>query len=169
MTGGVLSLRPEPLTRSGFAAFGDVIEAGDAFDVINSGTTRQFTKLTAVDVTAEGGQTQISIYRVVPYELPLAIAMLERHPLSSQLFMPLNGAPFLVVVAPSGERVERANVRAFVTNGAQGVNYRRGTWHHPVIALRSPSEFLVVDRLGPGVNCDEFFFDSERLLLQPPT
>ena len=84
-----------------------------------------------------------------PYELPLAIAMLERHPLSSQLFMPLSAAPFLVVVAPPGEHVDRANVRAFVTNGAQGVNYRRGTWHHPVIALENPSEFLVVDRVGP--------------------
>jgi ureidoglycolate lyase len=168
VTGGTQSLRPEPLTRAGFAAFGDVIEAGSAFDVINSGTTQQFNKLTDVDVSTDGGRTQVSVYRVVPYELPLTIKMLERHPLSSQLFMPLNAAPFLVVVAPPGERVERASVRAFVTNGAQGVNYRRGTWHHPVIALRNPSEFLVVDRVGPGANCDEFFFESERVLLQPP-
>jgi ureidoglycolate lyase len=60
------------------------------------------------------------------------------------------------------------SVRAFVTNGAQGVNYRRGTWHHPVIALANPSEFLVVDRVGPGFNCDEFFFDGEKLLLERP-
>jgi ureidoglycolate lyase len=94
--------------------------------------------------------------------------MLERHPLSSQLFMPLSAAPFLVVVAPPGENVDRTSVRAFVTNGAQGVNYRRGTWHHPVIALANPSEFLVVDRVGPGANCDEFFFDGEKLLLERP-
>ena len=166
---GELTLRPEPLTRAGFAAFGDVIEAGNAFDVINSGTTQQYHKLTDVDVSAEGGRTRVSLYRVVPYELPLVIRLLERHPLSSQLFMPLNGAPFLVVVAPPGERVDRDSVRAFVTNGAQGVNYRRGTWHHPVLALRDPGEFLVVDRVGPGTNCDEFFFEGERLLLQPPS
>ena len=114
MTGGAQSLRPEPLTRAGFAAFGDVIEAADAFDVINSGTTRQYRKLTEIEVSADGGRTQVSLYRVVPYELPLAIAMLERHPLSSQLFMPLSAAPFLVVVAPPGENVdrsERARVR----------------------------------------------------------
>ena len=163
------SLRPEPLTRAAFAAFGDVIEAGDAFDVINSGTTQQYHKLTDIDVSADGGRTQVSLYRVVPYELPLVIRLLERHPLSSQLFMPLNAAPFLVVVAPRGEHVDRTSVRAFVTNGAQGVNYRRGTWHHPVIALRDRSEFLVVDRVGPGTNCDEFFFEGERLLLQPPS
>jgi ureidoglycolate lyase len=166
---GELSLRPEPLTRAVFAAFGDVIEAGNVFDVINSGTTQQYRKLTEVDVSADGGQTQVSLYRVVPYELPLVIKLLERHPLSSQLFMPLDVAPFLVVVAPPGERVDRASVRAFVTNGAQGVNYRRGTWHHPVIALRNPAQFLVVDRVGPGTNCDELFFEGDRILLQPPS
>ena len=119
MTAGARFLRPEPLTRAAFAAFGDVIEAGDAFETINRGTTRQYNKLTEIDVSDDGGRTQISIYRVVPYELPLAIVMLERHPLSSQLFMPLNAVPFLVVVAPPGEHVERASVRAFVTNGAQ--------------------------------------------------
>ena len=169
MTGGAQSLRPEPLTRAGFAAFGDVIEAADAFDVINSGTTRQYRKLTEIEVSADGGRTQVSLYRVVPYEFPLAIAMLERHPLSSQLFMPLSATPFLVVVAPPGEHVDRANVRAFVTNGAQGVNYRRGTWHHPVIAFAKPGEFLVVDRVGPGANCDEFFFERDSLLLQSPS
>ena len=87
MTSGAQSLRPEPLTRAGFAAFGDVIETADAFDVINSGTTRQYRELTEIEVSADGGRTQVSLYRVVPYELPLVIAMLERHPLSSQLFM----------------------------------------------------------------------------------
>ena len=168
MTGGAQLLRPEPLTRASFAAFGDVIEAADAFDVINSGTTQQYRKLTEIEVSAHGGRTQVSLYRVIPYELPLALAMLERHPLSSQLFMPLGAAPFLVVVAPPGENVDRTSVRAFVTNGAQGVNYRRGTWHHPVIALANPSDFLVVDRVGPGANCDEFFFDGETLLLERP-
>ena len=169
MTNGPQSLRPEPLTRAGFAAFGDVIEAADAFDMINSGTTRQYRKLTEIEVSADGGRTQVSLYRVAPYELPLAIAILERHPLSSQLFMPLSAAPFLVVVAPPGEHVDRANVRAFVTNGAQVVNYRRGTWHHPVVALENSSEFLVVDRVGTGANCDEFFFERDRLLLQSPS
>ena len=73
MTGGAQSLRPEPLTRAAFAAFGDVIEAADAFDVINSGTTQQYRKLTEIEVSTDGGRTQVSLYRVVPYELPLAV------------------------------------------------------------------------------------------------
>jgi ureidoglycolate lyase len=62
---------------------------------------------------------------------------------------------------------DRASVRAFVTNGRQGVNYHRGTWHHPLIALTA-GEFLVLDRGGPGANCDEFRFADGGLLLPGP-
>ena len=167
MSGPVL-LHPEPLTAAAFQPFGDVIEAGDAFDVINRGTTRQFADLAGIDVAMEGGRPRLSLYRVEPYPLPLTVAMLERHPLSSQLFMPLHADPFLVVVAPPGDSVNPASVRAFVSNGRQGVNYHRGTWHHPVIALRESSEFLVIDRAGEGRNCDEFFLSGGPLLLHPP-
>ena len=61
MTGGAQSLRPEPLTRAGFAAFGDVIEAADAFDVINSGTTRQYRELTEIEV--QDGDRRIKVTR----------------------------------------------------------------------------------------------------------
>ncbi|HEY5558274.1 MAG TPA: ureidoglycolate lyase [Steroidobacteraceae bacterium] len=164
----VEDLRPQALSAGAFAAFGDVVEAGENFELINDGTTRQFADLAKIDVAADGGHPRISIYRTTPHALPLTIRMLERHPHSSQLFMPLSGEPFLVVVAPAGEDPEAATVRAFVTDGRQGVNYRRGTWHHPLIALRDPSEFLVIDRAGRGRNCDEYFFRDEGVVLQRP-
>lgn len=161
------ALSPEPLTADAFAGFGDVIQAGEAFEIINHGTTRLFADLAHIDVATAGGRPQISLYHARPYELPLAIAMLERHPFSSQAFMPLHGESFLIVVAPAGTHPGPAALRAFVSNGRQGVNYRRGTWHHPLIALSDPSEFLVVDRAGDGQNCDECFF-SGGVVLRPP-
>lgn len=77
--------------------------------------------------------------------------MLERHPLGSQAFVPLGGARFIVVVAASPQ----AMPQAFLAAPGQGVNYRRGVWHHPLIALQQDSAFLVVDRGGEGANCDE--------------
>jgi ureidoglycolate lyase len=45
--------------------------------------------------------------------------------------------------------------RLFLARNGQGVNYRAGTWHHPLLALGEVSDFLVIDRGGPGNNCDE--------------
>jgi ureidoglycolate lyase len=159
----VNEIRVEPLTADAFRPFGDVIESGEVYELINSGTTKKFADLAQIDVATNGGRPCISIYRSTPYEMPLKIRMLERHPLGSQLFMPLHVEPFLVVVAPAGDTVDPSSVRAFLTNGRQGVNYRRGTWHHPLIGLRDSRDFLVVDRGGQGKNCDELFFDSPEL------
>lgn len=161
-------LVPQPLTAAAFEPFGDVIESAEEFAVINRGTTHQFADLAKIDVTAAEGKPRVSIYCVVPYDLPLPLLMLERHPLGSQLFMPLHGERFLVVVAPRGDRIDPGAVRAFVTSGRQGVNYRPGTWHHPVIALGDLSEFLVLDRAGSGANCDESLLDPDALLLAAP-
>ena len=156
-----LTLEALPLTAEAFRPYGDVIEGGDRFAVINRGTTRHHADLAKIDVDAQGGRTRVSLYHVMPYDLPLEVAMLERHPLSSQLFMPLDDAPFLVVVAAKGaDAIAPSAVRAFLTNGRQGVNYHAGTWHHPVIALDRETDFLVVDRAGSGRNCDEFYFDE---------
>lgn len=164
----VRALSPEALTAEAFAGFGEVIETRGGFELINSGTTRHFADLAGIDVAGEGGRPCVSIYRATPYPLPMAIRMLERHPLSSQLFMPLSGARFLIVVAAAAVVPDRSSVRAFVTNGRQGINYRRGTWHHPLIALGDPGEFLVIDRSGPGTNCDEFVFGDSGIELRPP-
>ena len=157
-------LTPEPLTAEAFRPFGDVVEARDAYELINDGTTKKFADLALIDVAAEGGRPCVSIYRATPYQMPLTIRMLERHPLGTQLFMPLHREPFLIVVASAGDTLDPATVRAFVTNGRQGINYNRGTWHHPLIAPGQPSEFLVIDREGVGSNCDEQLLGIERSL-----
>ena len=61
----------------------------------------------------------------------------------------------LVVVAPPGPAPSPADLSAFVTDGRQGVNYGRGVWHHPLLALDRITDFLVVDRGGDGHNLDE--------------
>ena len=162
MSKQTIELIPQPLTADAFRPFGDVIEASDAYELINSGTTQKFADLAKVDVSAEGGRPCISIYRATPYKWPLTIKMLERHPLGTQLFMPLQSDPFLIVVAPRSDNVDTMSVCAFVSNGRQGINYHRGTWHHPVIALRKLSEFLVVDWIGVAKNCDEVLLQGKQ-------
>ncbi|CAG9227240.1 Ureidoglycolate lyase [Paraburkholderia sabiae] len=149
------TLAIEPLTREAFAPFGDVIELDGAKQIpINLGTTIRFHDLAHVDVTDEGGRTLVNLFRGQPRMLPFEVKMMERHPLGSQAFIPLNDKPYLVVVAPRGELVE-SEIRAFVTSGWQGVNYAKGVWHHPLLSLGEVSDFIVVDRGGEGLNLHE--------------
>ena len=145
----------EPLTRTAFEPFGDVIELDGAKQIpINLGTTIRFHDLARIDVEDEGGRAIVNLFRGQPRDLPFEVSMLERHPLGSQAFLPLNDRPYLVVVAPAGE-LDPSQIRAFVTRGWQGVNYAKGVWHHPLLSLDQVSDFIVVDRSGSGRNLDE--------------
>ena len=149
-------LEVEPLTRAAFAPYGDVIEPGAARAVfeINAGTATRYHDLAKLDPGLDG-RLVASLFRAEPRALPFEIAMLERHPLGTQAFMPLSDAPYLVVVgygAAGAPRVFRAQ--------GQGVNFKKGVWHHPLFALERTSDFLVLDRDGEGDNCDEIALDE---------
>ncbi|GAB2463506.1 ureidoglycolate lyase [Comamonas humi] len=163
-------LRVQPLTAQAFADFGEVIDsAGHAPIPINNGMTERYHALARVDTGGAEGHALINLFHALPYALPLLLKEMERHPLGSQAFVPLEAQPFIVVVAPVGESVEPGDLRAFITDGRQGVNYRRGVWHHSLIALEAPARFLVVDRGGPGDNCDVLpIGDGSGVLLELP-
>ena len=154
------------LSAEAFAPFGDVIEIeGRSSWSINEGTCRRFDDLAQVDVAEAGGRPLISVFEASPRSLPLPIRALERHPLSSQAFFPLEARPFLVVVAEAGPRPKADGIHVYLCTGHQGVNYRRNTWHHSLIAIGETSRFLVVDRGGPGDNCEESTVDDAGVLV----
>lgn len=161
------TLKPLPLTRERFRPFGDVIEASGAREAMNAARFERFADLCDVDPGPQG-RVCISIVRCrSATRLPYRFDMVERHPLGSQAFVPLAPLPFVVVVAPPSESVDVGDLQAFVTNGRQGVNYRRGTWHMPLIAFEAGQEFLVIDRSGESPNFDEHTLDDSVLLLEP--
>ena len=71
------------------------------------------------------------------------------------------------MVAPAGEAVDAVDLRAFVTNGTQGINYHKGVWHMPLIALEAGQEFLIVDRAPRKDNCEEFILGNPPMLEAP--
>src|SRR5205823_7846854 len=92
-----LVLHPEKLTRESFGPFGDVIEAGGREHfTINQGFAERFNNLARIDTASEGGETTISIVRGAPLPLPIALKLVERHPLGSQIFFPLQDEHWLI-------------------------------------------------------------------------
>jgi ureidoglycolate lyase len=138
--------------------------SADAKAAMNDAHFERFSEL--ANVSADGRNASISIARCkVPTSLPYRFDLVERHPLGTQAFIPLSHFRFFVVVAPAAESVEPEDLRAFVTNGSQGVNYHKGVWHMPMIALEDGQEFLIVDRGADGENCDEHYFSDPVTLL----
>lgn len=156
-------LKIERLTQSEFEPFGEVIEmAGRDWFYINQGVTRRYHHQGTVQILGADGQAGISLALGGAVAVPLTVSMLERHPLGSQSWIPLDGASFLVVVAPNGvdDAPDESALRAFYVDGSQGVNYFQGTWHHPLITLGRAGKFVVVDRIGSDPNCDERNLDG---------
>lgn len=63
-----------------------------------------------------------------------------------------------MLVGDPVEDLKPENLHLFLATKDQGVNYRKNTWHHPVLGLHKVCDFLVVDRLGEGHNCEEIYF-----------
>jgi ureidoglycolate lyase len=158
----MIDLIPEPLTQQAFAEFGTVIDPQmDKSFLINEGTTRRFDDLADVDVSIGGGTPIISIFSAQRRAFPVQIKMMEKHPLGSQAFLPMQPHPWIVVVA-TGDVPSAATCRAFLANGNQGVQYATGTWHHPLLIRVPTQDFWIVDRKGGGENLEEIMFDGEH-------
>lgn len=147
-----------PLVRGTFAPFGDVIEMEGAHHYpINDGRCERYHDLARVEAAGPGARVLISLFRGTPYDFPLKLGMVERHPLGSQAFVPLSPRPFLVVVCHD-ENGQPGEPHAFVTSPGQGVNYPRNLWHGVLTPIGEVQDFVVVDRGGDGVNVEEFHF-----------
>jgi ureidoglycolate lyase len=150
----MMSIFPEPLTIAAFAPFGDVLDAvGTPDRMINAGLCARFHDRARIDIAE--GRAGLSVFHAVARSLPYAFDLVERHPLGSQAFVPMTQAPFLVIVAPD-ENGTPGTPRAFLTNGAQGINLHRGTWHGVLTPLQAPGLFAVLDRIGEGANLEEY-------------
>jgi ureidoglycolate lyase len=163
-----------PLTPEAYEPFGDVVMAaarGAAARPANQGTARKYEHLAALENLRPGARANFSVFRCSPrLEFPLEVALLEKHPLSTQAFVPMTARRYLVVVAQGGDRPDLDTLAAFVARGDQAVTYRPGTWHHPMIALDAEIDFAcVVWEDGGEDDCVELSYPpGERAVVVLP-
>lgn len=152
-------LVPEVLTAERFKPYGDVIEITGASGIsINSGNCIRYSDLASLDID-NSGTVGISLFDAKAYSNPLSLRYVERHPLGSQAFMPMSADKYLVIVADDNDGIAH-NPQVFVTDGTQGVNYKRNTWHGVLSPIVKQCQFAVVDYIGIKENLEEYFFES---------
>ena len=146
-----MEIQPHPLTREAFAPFGDVID-------VPSEPGRKYYD-DALGNLRSGAHPSLSmILKAETPHRPLRADLLERHEFSSQTFVPVDVARWLVVVAPHAAAggPDLAGVKAFIATGRQGVTYRPNTWHHGLTVLDKPGRFAVFMWSIGGVGDEEF-------------
>lgn len=110
----------------------------------------------------------VDLYQVDRSYLPFKVTCFERHPLSDQVFTPMECARYLVIVAPdgAGQKPDVSQVSAFVAHSKQGVCYRKGAWHAPMIALDASALMsMLMWEIGDSRDCEEFWLDEGRDLI----
>ncbi|MBX3188894.1 MAG: ureidoglycolate lyase [Labilithrix sp.] len=136
-----------PLTREAFQGFGDVVIAERADitpTMVNFGTAARRDHAAALENERAHAKPNLATFRCTPWSrFPVIAESMEKHPGSSQLFVPMKVDRYLVVVAPGDDAPDVLGLQAFLAEPGQGVVYGPGVWHMPLIVFGSPAEFVM--------------------------
>ncbi len=144
-------IKVQPLSQQVFAPYGQVLawSAGEPM-------RRDFAANLFND--RPGARLNLRVQRAECVSLPQTATLIERHCHSSQMFAPLTGGSYLLMVFlsdPNGGPILESAL-AFVGAGNQAINYNVNTWHHGFLALDLPGTFLTM-RWEDGTSDDEEF------------
>ena len=159
-------IKPVKINRSNFSMYGDLISTDDVSPIdINAGYAKRFDNLANLNTSKDEGKTIVSIFAALKRTFPMQIDMMEKHPLGSQAFIPMNETTFLSFVAPPGDFPEIDKIESFIIPPKTGINYKPGIWHFPLISTED-TNFLVIDRKGNGENLIIHKFEKENIILE---
>ena len=159
-------VKAKNITKKKFSKFGQLINTSKKNPInINNGYAKRFDNLINIDTSKKKGRAIVSIFKAKKRAFPMKIDMMEKHPLGSQAFIPMEDTKFLVFVAPKGIKPNINKIQSFVVPKQTGVNYKAGIWHFPLISLKN-TNFLVVDRKGKGNNLIIYKFKKDKIILK---
>ena len=141
-------IKPKKITQKNFKKFGDLISTRKIKPInVNNGYAKRFNNLCRINTSLKKGNTIMSIFSAKKRRFPMKIDMMEKHPLGSQAFVPMSETKFLVFVAPKGKKPNTKKIESFIVPKLNGINYKPGIWHFPLISTKNMN-FLVIDRKG---------------------
>tara|TARA_B100000405_G_scaffold198639_1_gene139286 strand:- start:860 stop:1351 length:492 start_codon:yes stop_codon:yes gene_type:complete len=159
-------IKAKKITKKNFSKFGQIIDTSKKNPInINNGYAKRFDNLINVDTSKKRGKAIVSIFNAKKRKFPMKIDMMEKHPLGSQAFIPMEDTKFLIFVAPKGDKPNINKIQSFVVPRQTGINYKTGIWHFPLISTKNMN-FLVVDRKGKGKNLVIHKFKKDKIILK---
>ncbi len=160
-----INVKPKKVSKKNFKKFGQIIDTSKKkYFKINNGFAKRYDNLAKIDTSIKRGSTIVSIFSARKRSFPMKIDMMEKHPLGSQAFVPMEETSFLVFVAPKGERPNLKKIESFRIPKQTGINLKPGIWHFPLISTKNMN-FLVIDRKGKGNNLIIHKFKKEKIYL----
>ena len=142
-------LTPAPLDPDAFAPFGHVAPAPAPGTLVEVGPSRNLRDMVPPCLRWAVGR---------PAMLPLRVTTMERHRFSSQSFIPMAAARWLILVAPHAASggPDMARARAFLADGTRAITYAPDVWHHPLTVLDAGAAFAVLTFLDGSADDEEF-------------
>lgn len=161
-----------PLSPVSFRNYGAVLTAdSETGRSVNEGRGIRLDGDLPLRHATTATRPSFAIYRIGASSLPVRVITLERHPSSSQVFVPMAAARFLVAVAlpdVSG-KPKLDTLAAFEGTGGHLLVYSPGVWHLPLVALDAPGIFAMFmwarEDGGPD---DEFVELTDHIEIRGP-
>jgi ureidoglycolate lyase len=159
----------EQLDINIFSKFGDIIQKKNALELrsINQGTTTRYHNTSKLSLESKNGNSSISIFSGSPRDLPIEIKIMEKHPIASQSFLPIQDYDWLIVVCEEkNELPDLSTLRCFQVDGDTGITYNKNIWHHPLL-VKKKQDFWVIDRINDqensSINLQEYHFNNNEI------
>lgn len=128
------ALTAQPLDASALAPYATVLRASD-------GRARVVPEVVEHDGVA--GAHAFTILCPQPVSGPITIAALERHPHSTQSFLPITAGRWLILVAPktAGGEPDLSGALAFIAGPDDAICIGLDVWHAGLTVLDAPAQF----------------------------
>lgn len=198
-----IKIKCELLSNNSFQPYGSIVSPDEEVEKLdkescnaNQGTAIKLSQVS--DITRYGNikpetTPNLNLFRCFPRphlkrsfledkldELQHTVHVLEKHPFSSQTFLPMgragNELAYLIVVAlPKRGETDKdilnepdfSTLRAFICKGNQAVTYGQGVWHAPMIVVGCQDylDFGVIiyetlDKQKPELDCIEKLYNT---------
>jgi ureidoglycolate lyase len=144
------TIRAEPLTAESFAAYGAVHDSP-------APGRRVYLDAALANRRPVAAKASLSVAHIGARPArPLPLAVIERHPFSSQSFAPLDPGRYLVMVAEkdAAGAADLTRLRLFVGDASQSFTYGADVWHGPITPLDGPMRFAIM-MFNDGTSGDE--------------